>query len=91
MHCSAGVGPTGTFIVIDTQLKRLAANHELDVYTNCLLLKSQRNFMVQTEDQYVFIHTSILEYLESMENEVNSGSIHEYIRSKSLVDVQAGK
>ena len=50
VHCSAGVGRTGTFIVIDTMLQRLMHEEEmLDIYGHVSLLRTQRNYMIQTE------------------------------------------
>jgi netrin-G3 ligand len=50
VHCSAGVGRTGTFIVIDTMLQRLMHEDEmLDIYGHVSLLRTQRNYMIQTE------------------------------------------
>lgn len=50
VHCSAGVGRTGTFIAIDTMLQRLMHEEELlDIYGHLTLLRSQRNYMIQTE------------------------------------------
>lgn len=50
VHCSAGVGRTGTFIVIDTMLQRLAQEEDMiDIYGHVSLLRTQRNYMIQTE------------------------------------------
>ena len=48
VHCSAGVGRTGTFIVVDTMLRRIARERDVDVYGCVSLLRSQRMQMVQT-------------------------------------------
>jgi len=56
VHCSAGVGRTGTFIVIDSTLQRLAEREELiDIYGHLSLLRTQRTDMVQTEVGVVFM------------------------------------
>ena len=50
VHCIAGVGRTGTFIIIDTMLQRiLHGEQSVDIYAHVTLLRNQRNYMVQTE------------------------------------------
>ena len=50
VHCSAGVGRTGTFIIIDSMIQRLAQHEDLiDIYGHMALLRTQRSYMVQTE------------------------------------------
>lgn len=50
VHCSAGVGRTGCYIVIDSALQRLQENiSTIDIYGHVSLLRSQRPYMVQHE------------------------------------------
>ena len=46
--CSAGVGRTGTFITIDTELQRIKHEGIVDVYNTVHKLRFRRNFTVQT-------------------------------------------
>lgn len=46
---SAGVGRTGTFIVIDAMMDQVKAEQEVDIYTYVTRIRGQRNFMVQRE------------------------------------------
>ena len=49
VHCSAGVGRSGTFIVLDIILQVLEAEASINVYECILKLRAQRCLMVQTE------------------------------------------
>ncbi|XP_056884846.1 receptor-type tyrosine-protein phosphatase T isoform X12 [Takifugu flavidus] len=60
-HCSAGAGRTGCFIAVDFLLDMAENEGVVDIF-NCIReLRSQRVNMVQTEEQYVFVHDAILE------------------------------
>ncbi|XP_073726564.1 receptor-type tyrosine-protein phosphatase T isoform X5 [Misgurnus anguillicaudatus] len=61
VHCSAGAGRTGCFIAVDVMLDMAESEGVVDIF-NCIReLRSQRVNMVQTEEQYVFVHDAILE------------------------------
>ena len=49
VHCSAGVGRTGTFIVLDAMLQRMEHEKTLDIYNYLLSIRQQRVKMVQNE------------------------------------------
>ena len=47
--------------MIDSMLERMKHEKTVDVYGHVTCLRAQRNYMVQTEDQYIFIHDALLE------------------------------
>ncbi|XP_063235458.1 tyrosine-protein phosphatase Lar isoform X2 [Bacillus rossius redtenbacheri] len=87
VHCSAGVGRTGCFIVIDSMLERLKHEKMLDIYGHVTCLRAQRNYMVQTEDQYIFIHDALLEAVICGNTEVAARSLHSHIQKLMQPDV----
>ncbi|NWZ10267.1 PTPRA phosphatase, partial [Agelaius phoeniceus] len=78
VHCSAGVGRTGTFIVIDAMLDMMHTERKVDVYGFVSRIRAQRCQMVQTDMQYVFIYQALLEHYlyGDTELEVTSLEIH---------------
>uniref|UniRef100_A0A1X7TRJ0 protein-tyrosine-phosphatase n=1 Tax=Amphimedon queenslandica TaxID=400682 RepID=A0A1X7TRJ0_AMPQE len=67
VHCSAGVGRTGTYIVVDIITKMMEYNkfeYEIDVQGSVQMLRHHRSGMVQTEDQYRFLYYAIKAYIE---------------------------
>uniref|UniRef100_A0A2I2ZEH2 Receptor-type tyrosine-protein phosphatase S n=1 Tax=Gorilla gorilla gorilla TaxID=9595 RepID=A0A2I2ZEH2_GORGO len=86
VHCSAGVGRTGCFIVIDAMLERIKPEKTVDVYGHVTLMRSQRNYMVQTEDQYSFIHEALLEAVGCGNTEVPARSLYAYIQKLAQVE-----
>ena len=90
VHCSAGVGRTGTFIALDAMTERLRAEDSLNIYSYLRDMRRRRTLMVQTEvsrcerhcwsshmtstlkpqDQYVFLHDALDEYITCGETDV---------------------
>ncbi|XP_058828821.1 tyrosine-protein phosphatase 10D isoform X2 [Topomyia yanbarensis] len=62
VHCSAGVGRTGTFIALDIILQRIQQEKKINIYDTVKQLRRQRVKMVQTAEQYDFLYQSCLEY-----------------------------
>lgn len=79
-HCSAGVGRTGAFIVIDAMLERIKHEKTVDIYGHVTCLRAQRNYMVQTEDQYIFIHDALLEAVASGNTEIPARNLYAHIQ-----------
>ena len=61
MHCSAGVGRTGTFIGLCNCYGELAERGCVSVFETVRRLKEQRMQMVESEEQYMFIYSFIAE------------------------------
>ncbi|XP_034357511.1 receptor-type tyrosine-protein phosphatase F isoform X9 [Arvicanthis niloticus] len=85
VHCSAGVGRTGCFIVIDAMLERMKHEKTVDIYGHMTCMRSQRNYMVQTEDQYVFIHEALLEAAMCGHTEVLARNLYAHIQKLGQV------
>uniref|UniRef100_A0A8C7PJW9 protein-tyrosine-phosphatase n=1 Tax=Oncorhynchus mykiss TaxID=8022 RepID=A0A8C7PJW9_ONCMY len=65
VHCSAGVGRTGTFMVLDRVLQQLDSIGTVDVYGCVFDLRLHRSHMVQTEYQYSFLHQCVRDVLRA--------------------------
>ncbi|XP_072318768.1 protein tyrosine phosphatase receptor type Db isoform X18 [Eucyclogobius newberryi] len=86
VHCSAGVGRTGCFIVIDAMTERIKHEKTMDIYGHVTLMRSQRNYMVQTEDQYIFIHDALLEAVTCGNTEVPARNLYSYIQRLTQIE-----
>nr|XP_040038568.1 receptor-type tyrosine-protein phosphatase delta-like isoform X28 [Gasterosteus aculeatus aculeatus] len=89
VHCSAGVGRTGCFIVIDAMMERIKHEKTVDIYGHVTLMRAQRNYMVQTEDQYVFIHDALQEAVNCGTTEVPARNLYAYIQK--LTQIEGGE
>ncbi|XP_032379279.1 receptor-type tyrosine-protein phosphatase eta [Etheostoma spectabile] len=65
VHCSAGVGRTGTFIAIDRLIFQIERENIVDVYGIVHDQRMHRPLMVQTEDQYVFLNQCAMDIIRS--------------------------
>ncbi|XP_046480698.2 receptor-type tyrosine-protein phosphatase epsilon-like isoform X1 [Neodiprion pinetum] len=70
VHCSAGVGRTGTLILCDICLRQAAQTGIVDVLAQFKKLRDCRSNMVDTEMQYVFAHIVMAEYLAAQPTEI---------------------
>ncbi|XP_045154026.1 receptor-type tyrosine-protein phosphatase C [Echinops telfairi] len=86
VHCSAGVGRTGTYIGIDAMLEGLEAENRVDIYGYVVKLRRQRCLMVQVEAQYILIHQALVEYNQFGETEVSLSTLHPYLQNLKKKD-----
>ncbi|KGL97037.1 Receptor-type tyrosine-protein phosphatase kappa, partial [Charadrius vociferus] len=80
VHCSAGIGRTGTFIALDFLLKMGKAEGKVDVFHCVQRLREQRVSMVQTKEQYIFLYEVLLEGLLCSSTGIPVESIASHVR-----------
>ncbi|XP_040923285.1 receptor-type tyrosine-protein phosphatase H-like isoform X6 [Toxotes jaculatrix] len=68
VHCSAGVGRTGTIIALDVLLQQLDKKRAVGINSFVHKMRLYRPYMVQTESQYIFLHHCIMDSLQPDEN-----------------------
>uniref|UniRef100_A0A674HHS7 Receptor-type tyrosine-protein phosphatase C n=1 Tax=Taeniopygia guttata TaxID=59729 RepID=A0A674HHS7_TAEGU len=84
VHCSAGVGRTGTYIGIDAMLEGLDTEGRVDVYGYIVKLRRQRCLMVQS--QYILIHQALVEYNQYGETEISLSELHSSLNNLKRKD-----
>uniref|UniRef100_A0A8C8TBD1 protein-tyrosine-phosphatase n=1 Tax=Peromyscus maniculatus bairdii TaxID=230844 RepID=A0A8C8TBD1_PERMB len=76
VHCSAGVGRTGTFVALLRLLRQLEEEPVVDVFNTVYMLRLHRPLMIQTPSQYIFLHSCLLKkILEGPSDTSDSGPI----------------
>ena len=87
VHCSAGVGRSACYIAIDAMLERLKHDSMIDIYGYVTMMRTQRNFMVQTDEQYIFIYDVLVEAIEHGLTEIVSSELA--VAFKQLAELRA--
>ncbi|XP_036402790.1 receptor-type tyrosine-protein phosphatase epsilon-like isoform X3 [Megalops cyprinoides] len=80
VHCSAGVGRTGTFIVIDAMIDMMHVEQKIDVFGFISRIRDQRSQLVQTDMQYSFIYQALLEYYLYGDTELDVSSLEGHLQ-----------
>ncbi|KAG2463327.1 PTPRJ phosphatase, partial [Polypterus senegalus] len=68
VHCSAGVGRTGTLIALDHVIHQIDRTNSVNVYKIVCDLRMHRPLMVQSENQYIFLNDCIMNVIRSKQN-----------------------
>ncbi|XP_066970280.1 tyrosine-protein phosphatase 10D-like isoform X2 [Macrobrachium rosenbergii] len=77
VHCSAGVGRSGTFIALDRLLFSIRQYDYVDIFGIVYEMRRERVWMVQTEQQYICIHQCLLAVLQNREHDHPPAEIHD--------------
>nr|XP_026695757.1 receptor-type tyrosine-protein phosphatase beta-like [Ciona intestinalis] len=86
VHCSAGVGRTGTFIAMDRLLQHLPDNNYVDIFGIVHQMRIHRVFMVQTESQYILIHQMVQDILNRVYDEDDDDQEPVYENTTTISD-----
>ncbi|KAL0276002.1 UNVERIFIED_CONTAM: hypothetical protein PYX00_003690 [Menopon gallinae] len=79
IHCSAGVGRTGTLVALDSLLQQLNEEKQVAIFNTVCDLRHQRNFLVQSLEQYIFVYRALLELSQSGDTEIKASQLKSQI------------
>jgi len=82
VHCSAGIGRTGTFLAIHMALhQQLVKKNSLDLIKKVHIMREQRSGMIQSMDQYKFVYTTLKDLYLQKTNVKNKRKILKHTAS----------
>ena len=68
-------------------LRQVEARGDVNIFSYLKHIRAQRAHLVQTEEQYVFIHDALVEVIEAGETHINKTALPRYIHSLQCIDV----
>ncbi|CAH1772950.1 unnamed protein product [Owenia fusiformis] len=91
VHCSAGVGRTGSYITVDKCIHTAKRTGIVNVYDTVLNMRADRVKMVQTLEQYIFVHDALVEALICGETNIPCSEFQETYQQLCEIDATTGK
>ncbi|XP_077557991.1 receptor-type tyrosine-protein phosphatase T-like [Haemaphysalis longicornis] len=73
VHCSDGIGRTGTFILVDSMLSQAKAEGVVNLVTHLREMRQSRLDLVESLEQYIFVYKVLVEMLCSKNHKLSVG------------------
>lgn len=86
VHCSAGVGRTGTFVALDVLVEQAEKFKRLSVFEVAKKLRQQRMLMVQVVDQYRLLYSALLEWNNSGKTGISWSDFEESFGTATILE-----
>jgi len=81
VHCSAGVGRTGTVIAVDYNMDKANKSGTVDVLGCLNDMRRQRSTVVQTEDQYIFCYLVLADACKPFAVDLDPSSLRRHVQT----------
>ncbi|XP_048526758.1 tyrosine-protein phosphatase 69D isoform X2 [Dendroctonus ponderosae] len=91
VHCSAGVGRTGTLVALDCLLQQLRDESQVSIFNTICDLRHQRNFLVQSLKQYIFIYRAVMEVTQYGDTEITANDLKVSVDKLRQIDKDGNK
>ncbi|KAJ3647514.1 hypothetical protein Zmor_019387 [Zophobas morio] len=86
VHCNAGCGRSGTYILCNILIKMGTKEKQLDFFGVLKRMRDQRAGLVSNVDQYIFSHRVILEYFLGEDFSISIGNNFDEEVQNALID-----